>query len=338
MYNKEWHQKYYLKNKENKIKYQKDKYHESHEIKTRNFSEEEFQKRLKDNYGEKFKTLTPYINSRVKIKVKCNDCNYEWVTLSSSLLRGRGCKQCHTLNQRKTNNKFLEEFVKNYGNKYELLTDYINANTQIKVKCNLCGEIWETKPYHLSHTKSGCPKCANKIRGEKTRKTHYEFVEEIDKKFTTKYEVIGQYIKANIKIEIKCNTCNNNWNITPNTLLRGIVCPICNQSKGEFLISKYLTDNNILYNSQYIFNECKYKNTLRFDFYLPDQNMCIEYDGIQHFKSVEYFGGEERFKTTIEIDKIKNDFCKKNKIRMLRIPYTKINNIDEILNVKIKKN
>jgi Zn finger protein HypA/HybF involved in hydrogenase expression len=337
MYNKELSKQYYLKNKEKIIKYQKDKYHETHVIKPRSFSEEEFQSRLKDNYGDKFKTLTPYINSRVKIKVKCNDCNYEWLTLSSSLLRGRGCKKCHILSKRKTNDKFSEEFTKNYGDRYELLYDYINANTKIKVKCKLCDNIWESKPYHLSHTKCECPKCASKNRGLKNRKTHDEFVNEVNTKFPNKYEVIGQYIKANIKIEIKCNICSNNWNIAPYSLLQGIGCPICNQSKGEFLISKYLIENNILYYSQHVFSECKYKNSLRFDFYLTEYNICIEYDGIQHFKSIEYFGGEERFKSTIEIDKIKNDFCKKNKIKMIRIPYTKLDNIDEILNKKIKK-
>ena len=90
-----------------------------------------------------------------EINVRCKKCENEWTSKAYYLLRGSGCKKCHTLNQRKTNNKFSEEFVKNYEDKYEFLTDYINAITKIKVKCNLCGEIWETKPYHLSHTKSG---------------------------------------------------------------------------------------------------------------------------------------------------------------------------------------
>ena len=335
MYNKEWYQKYYLNNKEKKLKYQKDKYHETHEIKIKSFSEEKFQQRLKENYGDNIKTLSPYINSRTKIKVKCNKCGNEWSALSSSLLRGRGCKKCHTLNQRKTNDKFSEEFVKNYGDKYELLSDYINAKIKIKVKCKLCDNIWESKPYHLSHTKCECPKCIAKERGIKSRKTHEKFVEDVFNIHNDKYEVIGQYIKANVKIEIKCNNCNNNWNIVPYSLLQGFGCPICVQSKGESSIKNYLDNNNINYYQQKTFENCKNIQALPFDFYLPDYNICIEYDGIQHFKSVEYFGGDDKLKYTINNDKIKNDFCKKNKIKMIRISYKQIKNIEKILSEKL---
>jgi very-short-patch-repair endonuclease/ribosomal protein S27E len=336
MYNKEWHQKYYLENKEKKIKYQKDKYHETHDIKPRSFSEEEFQQRLKENYGDNFETLTPHINSKSKIKVKCKKCGNEWTTLSGSLLRGRGCKKCHTLTQKRSNDNFLEKFAENYGGKYELLSDYINANEKVKVKCNTCDNIWETKAYHFIHTKSGCPKCASENRGLKSRKTHEEFLNEINNKFPKKFEVIGQYIKASQKLEIKCNTCNNNWNIAPNTLLSGIGCPICNQSKGESKIKYYLDINNIIYVRQKTFEECRNIQVLQFDFYLPDQKICIEYDGVQHFKPIEHFGGEERLKYTIENDKIKNNFCKENKIKMIRIPYTQLGNIEKILTEKLK--
>jgi very-short-patch-repair endonuclease len=225
----------------------------------------------------------------------------------------------------------LEEFTENYGDKYELLTDYINANTKLEVKCNLCNNVWKVKAYHLAHTKCGCPKCANKDKGIKNRKTHEKFVEDIYKIYHNRYDVIGQYITANKKIEIKCNICNNNWNIAPYSILQGTGCPICNQSKGELKIKDFLENNKFNYKYQYVFEECKNKNPLHFDFYLPDQNICIEYDGVQHFKSVEYFGGEERLKYTKEMDDIKNNFCKSNNIRMIRLPYTQFNKIETIL-------
>jgi len=58
--------------------------------------------------------------------------------------------------------------------------------------------------------------------------------------------------------------------------------------------------------------------------------MCIEYDGMQHFKVVDFFGGEEKFKYTKQNDKIKNDSCKENNIKMLRIAYTQFKNIETI--------
>lgn len=333
-YNKKWHQEYYQKNKEQKIKYQKERYHNTHEIKSRSFSEEKFQQRLKENYGDKIITLTPYINSRSKIKVKCNDCGNEWMTISQYLLRGRGCKKCHTLNQRKSNNKFIDEFINNYGDKYELLSKYINANTKIKVKCKLCNNLWESKPYHLSHTKCECPECANKKRGLKSRKSHEQFIKDVYETHKNKYEVIGNYTNAKTKIEIKCNECGNNWKIVPYSLLQGVGCPICNQSKGEDIIAIYLKEKDFNYESHYIFDKCRNKNPLPFDFYLPDLNLCIEYDGVQHFKPVEFFGGDEKFNYYKE-NEIKNNFCKENQIRLIRISYKQFKNINKILKNKL---
>ena len=59
--------------------------------------------------------------------------------------------------------------------------------------------------------------------------------------------------------------------------------------------------------------------------------MCIEYDGVQHFKSVEYFGGDITLKNTIKRDNIKNVFCSSKGITLLRIPYTKFPRISEII-------
>lgn len=69
---------------------------------------------------------------------------------------------------------------------------------------------------------------------------------------------------------------------------------------------------------------------LPFDFYLPEYNICIEYDGEQHNRSVKHFGGDKAFYTRIKHDNIKNEYCKNNGISLLRIPYFK--NIEEELN------
>ena len=68
---------------------------------------------------------------------------------------------------------------------------------------------------------------------------------------------------------------------------------------------------------------------LQFDFYLPKYNLLIEYDGIQHFQPVEYYGGESGYKMNKLRDEIKNDYCMKNEINFLRIPYT-YNTVEEI--------
>ena len=71
----------------------------------------------------------------------------------------------------------------------------------------------------------------------------------------------------------------------------------------------------------------KYKYILRFDFFLPEFNICIEYNGKQHYEPIDYFGGEKTFKYTLKNDKIKIDYCKKNNILLHIIRYDE--NIEE---------
>jgi hypothetical protein len=103
---------------------------------------------------------------------------------------------------------------------------------------------------------------------------------------------------------------------------------IDNLSTGETLISRILTHFNINFMKQYKFEDCtnlrtgRYCYKLPFDFFLPNNNTCIEYDGIQHFQAVAHFGGEEGFVKRKILDKIKTEYCKKNNIKLIRIPYT----------------
>jgi very-short-patch-repair endonuclease len=108
-------------------------------------------------------------------------------------------------------------------------------------------------------------------------------------------------------------------------------------SYGERKILKYLESNNIEYKHQFKFDECKNVNKLIFDFYVPSLNTIIEFDGRQHFEPIEFFGGLEDFEKLKVRDSIKNDFCEKNKINLLRISYEDINIIDKILDRAILK-
>ena len=119
--------------------------------------------------------------------------------------------------------------------------------------------------------------------------------------------------------------------ISPSNLLKGHGCPECVNSKGETIISEYLKENNINYISEYTFDDCRNKRPLPFDFYLPDYNLLIEYDGEQHFEPVDFFGGEEQFEYQKYNDNIKNTYCIKNNINLIRIPYWDFDNIEKIL-------
>lgn len=73
-----------------------------------------------------------------------------------------------------------------------------------------------------------------------------------------------------------------------------------------------------------------------FDFYLTDLNTMIEFDGIQHFEEVEYFGGYEKLLETRFNDEIKNQYCKNNDIKLIRIPYYNYDKIENILEKELK--
>ncbi|AIX12623.1 hypothetical protein WRP3_120 [Lactococcus phage WRP3] len=153
------------------------------------------------------------------------------------------------------------------------------------------------------------------------------------------YLLLGDYVNNITKMLVKHNLCGNTYEVKWNNFHQGARCPKCNESKGEKKISDILNSLGIKYTSQKRFPECKYKNTLPFDFYIHNKKskLLIEFDGRQHFESIEYFGGEDVLKETQLRDKIKNDFAKEKDIPLLRIPYTDFENIEQILTDKLKE-
>ena len=107
------------------------------------------------------------------------------------------------------------------------------------------------------------------------------------------------------------------------------------RSKGEALIEKYLIKNNFTYDFQYSFKDCKFINILKFDFVVFDDDgsilFLIEYDGKQHFYPIRHFGGHDALIRNQHRDDAKTEYCKNNKIKLIRIPYTQHNQIEEVL-------
>jgi len=147
-------------------------------------------------------------------------------------------------------------------------------------------------------------------------------VAEVAEKFP-RVTVLGQYVNARTKIEVDFGCGHGSHFITPNSLLGGRGCPICNQSKGEKKTAKILKRMGVVAWPQYTFPQCRHTNVLPFDFYLPNFNICIEYQGQQHFQVVKtgFFGGEKALKERQHRDKIKREFCEKRGIILVEIPY-----------------
>jgi hypothetical protein len=293
---------------------------------------------------------TKYINCSTKVIIICHKHEeiYKFEIVPHDHINGdkRGCPICGEKRGaekrvKKCADKFVQESKMVHGTKY--LYNKVVYKHNAKKVCITCtkdeqGDFWATPNNHLQG--SGCPKCKNDYLHALNKKTHEQFL--IDAKLVHgelyDYSLV-EYVRTNTKVKIICKK-HGIFKQEPKVHI-GIDkcgCPKCQTSKGEDLIRKFLTENNLMFKEQKRFKDCKNKNPFPFDFYLPMYNLCIEYDGQHHFKPIKYFGGEIAFKKTLLYDQIKNDYCKNNNISLIRIPYTDFYNIENILTNQLNIN
>lgn len=260
-------------------------------------------------------SLVNYQKSTIKVKIICPDHGIFEQEPSMHVSKKQGCPKCAGT-QRMTREIFIEKANKIHSNEYDYsLVEYINNKTKVKIICKEHG-IFESRPDNHLNKKSGCPKCANNILYTKK-----DFVDRCNLLHNNKYDYsLVEYRTAHFKIKIICPE-HGIFEQMAMSHLRGIGCPICSESKGEKLLSNLLDSLSIKYVREKIFESCKYKNFLPFDFYLPEMNICIEYDGSQHYEPFEHFGGENGFEERKIKDQIKNEYCKNNTIKLIRIRY-----------------
>lgn len=272
----------------------------------------EFINRAKDIHNNKYGySSADYINSSIKIVIICNKHgNFEQTP--NNHLSGNGCPKC--AGKHVTTKEFINKARDIHNDKYDYsLVDYENCKLKIKIICSEHGEFEQTPNSHLDG--NGCPKCSG------LHKTTENFMNEANFIHNNKYDYsLVNYTNSQTKIIIMC-PMHGKFEQTPNSHLSGKGCPLCKQSKGENKIEELLLIKNIGYVYQKIFDDCKHKRKLRFDFYLPELNICLEYDGVQHFEPIGFFGGIKCLDSQQKHDKIKNDFCSNNNINLIRIKY-----------------
>ena len=219
------------------------------------------------------------------------------------------------MSKQNTKNIFIEKAMLIHGSKYDYsLVEYKNNYTKVKIICIEHGEFEQRPDNHL--TGQRCGKCYGK-----NRKTS-DFILEANKIHKNKYDYSESiYNNSFEKIKIICKIHGVFEQISTNHINNRHRCPTCNKSNGELLIKEYLDNKEINYITQKRFAKCRDIRELPFDFYLPDTNICIEYDGIQHFKAFKIWGGEIGLLNRQKKDKIKNNFCEDNKIKLIRIAY-----------------
>ncbi len=289
-------------------------------------SQEEVIKKFKQIHGKRYDySLVNYKNSFTKVDIICIEHGI-FKQKPSLHLSEAGCPKCVK------HKNYTKETIINLGNKkhdykYDYsLVEYINSLTKIKIICPIDNHgLFEVVPNsHLSG--AGCPKCSGNYRF-----TEYEIIERFIEKHGKKYSYSKvEYKNAHKKVIIICPK-HGEFLQTPNSHIRGTSCPNCRQSTGENTIRTLLEKSNIEFIYEKKFPNCKYKNLLSFDFYLIKSNICIEYNGIQHYKALDIFGGKKAFVGVKLRDKIKMEYCKNNNIPLLIIKY------DEDIKTKLKE-
>ena len=288
----------------------------------------EFQEKI----GNEYTVLGEYINNHTKIKIKHNKCNNIFeITPESFYKKVNKCPYCTKCNKKDTD-IFKFEVNNLVGNEYTVLGEYINNSTKIKMKHNKCNNIYEVTPSNFS-LGYRCPKCAK----EKQKLSNEEFLLRVADISNNEYIVLDNYINTETKLRFKHLKCNNIFKMTPHHFLAGQRCPSCkNNYIGEERIATWLRNHDLFFERNYMYKDLydKSKNhPLKFDFFvkLNDDIILIEFDGIQHEKEW-CFGSLEDYKRR---DNLKNKYCKKNNIRLLRISYKDFNNIERILNEEL---
>ncbi|WP_238861061.1 hypothetical protein [Clostridium sp. YIM B02569] len=269
-----------------------------------------------------------YIDSKTKILVKHNVCGYTWETSPHSFINGHGCPLCAN-NLKKDTEWFKKKVFELTGNEYSVLGEYVNNSTKIRIKHNLCGNIFEMKPNAFLDSGQRCPKERYIKSSEGNRQTQgkpdekNKIIKEICEK--EGYKLIKGYVKANVNLILKHCKCGAISKIRPyHFIVTGVRCQCETESRGEMVIREWLEENNIKFKREYKIAECIGKErALSFDFAIFNDNdlVClVEFDGAQHFTPKF---GMDNFKQTKMSDVIKNGYCSKNNINLIRIKYNR---------------
>lgn len=238
---------------------------------------------------------------------------------------GHRCKIC--AGKASLTYEYVKEYIEKEG--YILLSkEYKNNRTKLKIQCPE-GHIFSMR-FNDFQQGQRCRECYNKFVGDSKRYS-YDYIKEYFLKYGYKL-LSNNYINSKEKLTVECPK-GHIIEISFDSFRGGNRCSICKESKGEKEIARILDKMKINYHREYCFDDCKAIRKLPFDFYIPDYNCCIEYDGEQHYNKNIFFhkDNENSFKKRKEYDSIKTNYCLNNNINLIRIPYFQYNQIEEIL-------
>lgn len=305
------------------------------------YTNEEFIKRARNRLGNRYDySKVQYTNLDTKVEIVCPIHGSFW-QIPKSHFKGKGCKQCAYENNTYTHKEFLEHSKKLHGDRYDYTkTSYTRQKQRVTITCRTHGDFLQRPYKHMMG--SGCPKCSH-IPITKSTQT---FIDEARKVHGRRYDYSHTVYEQNKKnVTIICFK-HGEFSQRPTSHLNGNGCPKCSASVGENLVRVFLEQRGIPYKTQKTFPDCKYKNCLRYDFYLYSYNLLIEIDGPQHFpdgvgKILLGYNGhlvtQQEYELTKIKDEIKTRYAANKQIELLRIPHRTFEDKKNIIPILTKR-
>jgi predicted nucleic acid-binding Zn-ribbon protein len=293
-------------------------------------SHDQFVDEVRELVEEEYTVEGEYVDSVTKIGFQHMECGSYFDMRPSAFLKGQRCPECFG-----TRKKTIEEFIDavasvDLNGEYIVLGDYVRNDMPIKMYHTVCGNEIFPRPSDFLLSGNRCIYCSGHAQKDTDK-----FMDDVFKIVENEYSVLGEYVNSDTKITMRHEVCGHIFDVVPNNFLRGSRCPRCNQSKGEKRIESFLSNSGIRFEPQYRIAECKNKRPLPFDFAIFDDYqglVClIEFDGMQHFKLTRRRNAEDLLRRVQKHDQIKNKYCADNNIKLIRIPYTDFDRIEEIL-------
>lgn len=288
----------------------------------------DFKKKIEQVHPFSNIEIIDYESIKKPLIYKCLNCGKVHKIASADGLFSRlnPCTCKKEFNSRKEKIKFFEQ-------KQEDLEVLEIGRVKSKVKCKKCGEVFERTTVSLMSRFDSCPNCNNRF----TKQTNsIEQAEETLKRIfphDSEYKILT-YSTFHGPCQIKHLPCHFVYNGNFDSFLNSRGCPRCyrKKSKGEQKIESFLSSKKIKFIPQKTLSLEKELKRYKFDFYLPDFNVAIEYNGEQHYK--EKSGFFDSLAQTQKRDNIKKEYCAKHNIQLWIIPYWDFDKIEEILSLK----
>ena len=305
---------------------------------------EEYEAEVLEKGNGDYVVLEKYVTSKTPILMEHKTCGNQWRIRPNDYLRGKGCPVCGRkkaqLKTRKTNEDYKEK-IKDIKKQFEQLTEYTRADDKIRFKHKVCGRTFDIRAIDFSRRKR-CPYCALERIGHNRRLTHEEFIKSLPNIVNSKLEILSPYINSRTLIKTRNRGCGHINSFKPYDLrIRYNNCAHCSSSKGERKIFDKLVSEGVNFTKEYPVKILSDRNVFRYDFAILNEfgevRSLIEFDGEQHFRPIEGWGGMEAYQYIRKNDMIKNKYCRDNQIKLLRIHYDDMKNINKIIETLLRR-